>query len=333
MFQSKSLAVADLNPFLTFMFLLVEVAREQFKNLFAVWSVSRNAWGIKGRIQRGKSGSPATAARLELQWLFNDRFCIGFGGWGSSEAEPLDYRAPSRCIRIKPRLSISSPLGRCIVGVRNGTHQHCFIISVIRTKLFARGHARNFKGQSRAESTCSDSSHFYFFIKNEIHQYKCSRKEAPDNPTGPWFWCHLKLLLELRAWADPLKEQSSHWSLKFQNLSSSRKPTQRHYKSFKLNVWSAFFGKIKSSNATTGCAMYFYIREGFETYFYSHWAPRGSDGRILSCTDTCTCPTQIHGQRWGCTRRKKISREIEEEISKQKKKKENGFCQQEGGGS
>lgn len=38
--------------------------------------------------------------------------------------------------------------------------------------------------------------------------------------------------------------------------------------------------------------------------------PRGVDGRTLSCTDTCICPTQSHGRRWECTVRRNRQEEV-----------------------
>lgn len=107
--------------------------------------------------------------------IFSDSFCIRFGGWDSSKAELFDYRPPSRCITIKPRLSISSPLGRCIVGVRNENHQHWLIISLIRAELSAGGHCSVFSQGVRTqafESKAPAGRYKWGEVVAELHQGK-----------------------------------------------------------------------------------------------------------------------------------------------------------------
>lgn len=67
------------------------------------------------------------------------------------------------------------------------------------------------------------------------------------------------------------------------------------FKRLKVLIWQVAFQKKYF------ILFFCYITEGFVTYFCIRLGPLGSDGRIPSCIGTCTCPTQIHGQRWGCT--------------------------------
>lgn len=116
--------------------------------------------------------------------------------------------------------------------------------------------------------------------------------------------------------------------LKFYNLSSPRKTQLKGEISnkmcscqlkelclqrLKVFIWQLAFQKMYF------LFLFFRITEGFVTYFYIRWGPLGSDGRILSCIGTCTCPTQIHGQQWECTEGTKMQRKTRGDYHHRKK--------------
>lgn len=117
-------------------------------------------------------------------------------------------------------------------------------------------------------------------------------------------------------------------SLKFYTLSSPRKTHLKRGISNQMcscQLKGLSLQKIKSSHLTSCFSkkvfylFFCYITEGFVTYFCIRWGPLGWDGRIPSCIGTCTCPTQIHGQRWGCTGRRRRCRGRREGIISQEK--------------
>lgn len=118
--------------------------------------------------------------------------------------------------------------------------------------------------------------------------------------------------------------------LKFYNLSSPRKTQLKggisnkmcscQLKELSLQRLKVFIWQLAFQKMYFLFPFFFCITEGFVTYFYIRWGPLGSDGRIPSCTGTCTCPTQIHGQQWGCTGGAKKCRERQEEIITTEKK-------------
>lgn len=137
-------------------------------------------------------------------------------------------------------------------------------------------------------------------------------KQPLHDPTGH-LWLRLELIRETAAPSTHKKvhAQAFNWS-----FVTSRTPGNP-FKDFQTECVAVkklkertFSSKMNSSDLKTRCRMCASNTEGLATYFCSHWGPLGWDGRILSCTGTCICPTQSHGRRWECTARHRMRRKM-----------------------